>query len=227
VRVAAALGALTAALVLTAPIARSEGEDSDGVAVESLLSDADLYRLVTCGAAPGDACQGPALRWSRSDLTLRIARADFPTPPGFEDRLRDAATRAIDQINGAGAGIRIRLTDGETADISIHPTRIAEGTLLEEVPGYSGVGVMGVGYMTVWSDEADAITEAAILISTTITDEDLPSVMLEEVTQSLGFLYDIDGPAYEGVSILSQTSNATVTIEGQDARLLRLHYPPS
>jgi hypothetical protein len=43
--------------------------------------------------------------------------------------------------------------------------------------------------------------------------------------QSLGFLYDIEGQAYDGVSILSQTSNATTTIAGQDAALLRLHYP--
>lgn len=85
---------------------------------------------------------------------------------------------------------------------------------------------MGVGYMTVWSDENNLITEAVILISTAITDQDLTSVMLEEMTQSLGILYDIENPAYEGVSILSQTSNATTTIEGQDAALLRWLYPP-
>jgi Protein of unknown function (DUF2927) len=85
---------------------------------------------------------------------------------------------------------------------------------------------MGVGYMTVWSDDADHITEAVILISTTISEADMTSVVLEEITQSLGILYDIENPWYEGVSILSQTSNATTTIEGQDAALLRWLYPP-
>ncbi len=200
---------------------------SDGVAVPGLLSDAALYRLATCGAAPGQDCRGPVLRWTRPELSLRIARAKAPGPPGFDARLRVAATLAITEINGTSAGITISLTDANIADITILPTQLGEGSLLTEAPGFSGAGIMGVGYMTVWSDDADAITEAVILISTSITDADLRSVMLEETTQALGFLYDIDGPAYEGVSILSQTSNATITLEGQDAALLRLHYPPN
>ncbi|MCX7287723.1 MAG: DUF2927 domain-containing protein [Rhodobacterales bacterium] len=210
-----------------AATALAQEPPSDGVVASALLSDSDLYRLATCGADPGGACRSPVLRWPRSDLSLRIARATAPGPPGFDARLRDAALQAIAQINGVGAGITISLTGADTADITIRPTQLAEGAVLTEVPGFSGAGIMGVGYMTVWSDEADAITEAVILISTSITEADLRSVMLEEMTQSLGFLYDIDGPAYEGVSILSQTSNATVTLEGQDAALLRLHYPPN
>lgn len=220
----------TAAFMLiglaTCAAALAQEPPSDGVAVQGLLSDADLYRLATCGAAPGLDCRGPVLRWTRPDLSLRIARATAPGQPGFDARLREAAVQAIAQINGAGAGIAITLTDAATADITIRPTPLGEGAVLTEVPGFSGEGIMGVGYMTVWSDEVDAITEAVILISTSITEADLRSVMLEEITQSLGFLYDIDGPAYEGVSILSQTSNATVTLEGQDVALLRLHYPP-
>jgi hypothetical protein len=84
-----------------------------------------------------------------------------------------------------------------------------------------------VGFATVWSGEDNIITEAVILISTHIEPADLTSVMLEEMTQTLGFIHDIEGPAYEGVSILSQTSNATTKITGQDAALLRLHYPPN
>ena len=38
--------------------------------------------------------------------------------------------------------------------------------------------------------------------------------------------FDIEGKAYEGLSILSQTSNQTTAIRGQDARLLRWLYPP-
>lgn len=200
---------------------------SDGVAVAALLSDADLYRLATCGAPPGGACQAEVLRWGKPNLTLRIDLGRDPLPTGFATRLDAALATAIAEVNSAGAGIRLHLTDDPMADITIRPTDLVDGTILTGAPGFSGRGIMGVGYMTVWYDASNSIAEAVILISTGITDDDLPSVMLEEVTQSLGFLYDVEGPAYEGVSILSQTSNATVTITGQDAALLRLHYPPS
>jgi Protein of unknown function (DUF2927) len=217
---------LAALLCLAACAAGAEGTQSDGIAVAQRLSDQDLYRLATCGAPPGGDCVTSALRWPKARLTVRIATGNDPLPRGFEPRLVRAASRAITQINRAGAGITLSLTQADRADITIRPTDLPEGTVLTNIPGFSGRGILGVGYMTVWTDGSDAITHAVILISTAITDSDLTSVMLEEVTQSLGFLYDIDGPAYEGVSILSQTSNATVTIAGQDAALLRLHYPP-
>lgn len=215
----------SAALCLAAVASLAQDLPSDGIAVKGRLSDRDFYRLATCGALPGQACRSPALRWTKRELTLRIAPAKKPTPTGFHARLLRAATAAVAQINGAGADILVTLVTEGPADITILPTDLAEGTVLTDTPGFSGSGVMGVGYMTVWSNEANTITEAVILISTDITRGDLPSVMLEEVTQSLGFLYDIEGPAYEGVSILSQTSNATLTITGQDAALLQMHYP--
>jgi Protein of unknown function (DUF2927) len=217
--------AFAALLCLLAGPLMAEAPETDGVAVQTLLPDADLYRLATCGAPPGGACKGKVLRWKKPRLTLRIDQGDDRLPPGFVNRLGAALTRAIGEVNGVGAGIRLELTDAPKADITIRPTTLANGTVLTASPGFSGRGTMGVGYMTVWYDRSNRIAEAVILISTSITDEDLPSVMLEEVTQSLGFLYDIEGPAYEGVSILSQTSNATVTLTGQDATLLRLHYP--
>lgn len=198
----------------------------DGVAVDGLLSDTDFYRLATCGAPPGGACRAAVLRWDKPLLTVRIDQGSDPVPPGFEARLKGALLHAVDQINAAGSGLSLTYTDGPRADITVRPTGLTEGAVLTERPGFSGAGIMGVGYMTVWSDTNDIIQEAVILISTSITQADLGSVMLEEVTQSLGFLFDIDGRAYEGVSILSQSSNATLTIDGQDATLLRLHYPP-
>ncbi len=218
---------LATALCLLASPLLAEVSDTDGVAVQTLLLDADLYRLATCGAPPGGACQAKALRWGKPRLTLRIDPGQDPLPPGFVPKLDRALDRAIHEVNRAGAGILLARTDAAAADITIRPTSLADGTILTAAPGFSGRGIMGVGYMTVWYDPTNTIGEAVILISTSITDADLPSVMLEEVTQSLGFLYDIEGPAYEGISILSQTSNATVTITGQDATLLRLHYPPN
>ncbi|WP_136645755.1 DUF2927 domain-containing protein [Tabrizicola sp. YIM 78059] len=219
--------ALAVLLCLAAPPVLADMPESDGIAVQGLLSDADFYRLVTCGAPPGGACRAASLRWTKPSLTLAIAPAANAEPPGFRARLVAAAQNAIDEVNAIGAGIRIDLIPAGPADITIRPTALTEGAILSETPGFSGAGVMGVGYMTVWSNAENRITEAVILISTSISDADLTSVMLEEVTQSLGFLFDIEGPAYEGVSILSQTSNATTRLTGQDAMLLRRHYPPN
>lgn len=205
--------------------ARAQVLPSDGVASSGILSDADFQRLATCGAPPGGNCRGPVLRWPKPHLTLRLAQGEDSVPAGFEARLMPTIRSAIREINAAGAGISISLTNAAAADITVRPTIRPEGAVLPNEPGISSAGIMGVGYMTIWSDDRDQIVEASILISTSITDDDLPSVMLEEVTQSLGAIYDIENPAYEGVSILSQTSNATTTISGQDAALLRWLYP--
>jgi hypothetical protein len=201
-------------------------EPSDAVVTSGSLTDAEFYRLATCGAQPEGKCLGPTLRWRKSRLTLRLAKGNDPIPPGFEDRLLPAIRNAIDEVNGVDAGIRLAFTNASAADITIRPTNLTEGAVMSDSPGFSGPGIMGVGYMTVWSDNTNTIREAVILISTSISDADLTSVMLEEVTQSLGFLYDSDNPIHEGVSILSQTSNETTRLTGQDATILRMHYPP-
>lgn len=201
-------------------------EPSDAVVTSGPLTDTAFYRLATCGASPGGKCLGPALRWNKSRLTLRLAKGNDPIPPGFTARLMPAIRNAIDEVNGVGAGVRLAFTNASAADITIRPTNLTEGMVMTDSPGFSGPGIMGVGYMTVWSDKTNTILDAVILISTSITETDLTSVMLEEVTQSLGFLYDIENPTYEGVSILSQTSNETTRLTGQDATILRMHYPP-
>jgi hypothetical protein len=216
---------LTVALCLVAGSGWAETPDSDGIFAPALLSDADFYRLATCGALPDGDCRTSVLRWTKTRLTLRIEAGRDSVSEDFLERLAGAARHAIAEVNGTGAGIAIELVARGPADITVLPTALPEGTVLREVAGFSGAGVMGVGYMTVWSDEADRITEAVILISTSISEADLTSVMLEEVTQSLGFLFDVEGPTYQG-SILSQTSNSTTRLAGQDAELLRRHYPP-
>jgi hypothetical protein len=224
------MSAMTRTLCLVLALAchavGAQTPEADGVRADGLIDDADLYRLATCGAPPKGDCAGPVLRWDRPRLTLTVAPSADPVPKGLDLAITAAARHAAGQINSAGAGIWIELVPAGPADITLRPTALPEGALLTETPGFSGPGLMGVGYATVWSDADDVITEAVILISTSIAPQDLTSVVLEELMQSMGFVHDINGPAYEGVSILSQTSNATTTIAGQDAALLRLHYPP-
>jgi hypothetical protein len=219
-------GALILALSLAAPPLAAELPVSDGVLADRLLSDAELYRLTTCGAPPGGACLGPVVRWAKPSVTLRVDPGPDPLPPGLEARITRAAARAIAEINGTGAGITVSLTIAGSADITIRTTSLPEGTEMPDQPGFSGPGIMGVGYMTVWWDDSHTILEAVVLISTTIETDILDSVVLEEVTQSLGFLFDIDGPAYADRSIFAQDTNSVMALAGQDAALLRLHYPP-
>ena len=84
---------------------------------------------------------------------------------------------------------------------------------------------IGVGFMWLWWNERGEITDASVLIAEDIAIEDIRSVMLEELFQTLGFIYDIENRYYEGRSILSQDSNATTTLIGQDRKALRRLYP--
>jgi hypothetical protein len=213
-----------AVFALAAMPARSE--EFDGVHADTLLSDEDFFRLATCGAAPGQSCRGPTTRWSTTnDLTVVLLPGETPSEQATAARITAPLDRAIATINAVGAGlVLVRVSDSE-ANIRIRPTDLREGTVLPGAPGISAPGIMGVGYVTLWWTDTYEIEDASILFSTQISDADLGSVVLEELFQSLGLRYDIEGPAYEGVSILSQSSNATLTIVGQDAALLRRLYP--
>ncbi len=216
------LAAPFAALLAIAALA----QDSDGILADRILSDRDFFRLAACGAPPGGECDGSVLRWSKPVVTITLLPADVPQPEGFAEALDTALDQALREINGTRAGIRLRRVEGKRADIRVRATEYKDGDRLGDVDGISAAGIMGVGYMTYWSNSREQITEASILISTSILPSDMRSVVLEETFQTLGPRFDIDGPAYEGVSILSQTSNETVTLRGQDARLLRWLYPP-
>lgn len=199
---------------------------SDGVLVDGLLSDADFFRAATCGAAPGQPCQQDPLRWPKTALTLTVLPSDVETGRFIPLLLSVSVDYALLQINRAESGLTIsRIYDPE-ADIRLTLTDATEGTQMPDLPGISAPGEMGVGYASVWSTPDNRITEASILISAQITPADMVSVVLEEIFQTTGPLFDIDSPAYEGVSILSQNANSTVTIAGQDAALLRHLYPP-
>lgn len=220
--------ALPLALCLSLPIAL-QAEESDGIAADALLSDRDFFRMATCGAPPGGDCIGPTIRWPKRTVTLSVLKADTAAPKAFTEALSLTVDQAIKEVNRSGAAVRIlRIKPGSfgrTANIRVIPTDLEEGVMLEDIPGISAPGIMGVGYMTYWWNEREEITEATILISTTILASDMRSVVLEEIYQTLGPRFDIEGEAYEGVSILSQTSNETIHLRGQDARLLRWLYP--
>ena len=198
----------------------------DAVPVPGLLSDPDFFRAATCGAPPSGPCQMDPVRWPRPQLTLAVQPPGPDTGLIFRMLFSVTIDYAIAQINAAGAGLTLTRIAGPKADIRVSLTDVPEGSAMPDIPGLSSPGIMGVGYTTLWWTPDHEITEASVLISASITPNDIISVVLEELFQATGPLFDIDSPAYEGVSILSQTSNATVSIAGQDARLLRWLYPP-
>ena len=198
----------------------------DGIATEGKLSDKDFFRLATCGATPGGDCLGPVVRWSKAEVTVSLAPAHRHYPPKLAQAVSEALDRAISEINRAGAGIRLLRDDRLSApDIIVSRPALSEGERTRNIPRMPNGHEIGVGFMWLWWDERAEITEASVLIAEDITIEDLPSVMLEELFQCLGFLYDIENRYYEGRSILSQDSNATTRLAGQDRMILRRLYP--
>jgi hypothetical protein len=197
----------------------------DGVAADGLLPDDDFFALATCGAPRGGMCQGPTVRWAKRRVTLALIPSDAALSSELADLLDRSIDDAVIQINRVRSALRLRRTDRPDADIRIQVTASQPGDEMLAVEGISAPGIMGVGYSTIWWNGRQEIVEAVILISTAMEVHDMRSVVLEEIFQSLGPRFDVEGMAYEGVSILSQDSNATVTIEGQDARLLHWLYP--
>ncbi len=217
---------LTAIAALCNPAFADDGVESAG-----LLSDTDLWQLVACGVPPGRPCQDVLNRWPVIDgkpLTIALMPPEPGMPPTTAEAIRLGVDQAIVSINTARSGIRLaRAAPGQPGDITLIPTALTEGSVANGISGIADGDVIGVGYMTFWSDDTDMITNATILISSDIAIEDVASVVLEEIVQTLGLPFDINNADYHGVSIFSQTSNNVVTISGQDAVILRLHYPPA
>ena len=213
--------ALCACLCLSVPAAAS-----DGVASEGRLSNDELYRLTACGAPPGGPCQGPLVRWDQPTVTVSMPPADDGMDPGLADQIDTALDQAIATLNKAHAGIRLRRSaPSMPSDIVVYRIGLKEGDRTSGIPGMTDGLEIGVGYMQINWDDALRITDGTIVIAADIAPQDVRSVVLEELTQSLGFLYDIENTYYEGVSIFSQDSNETISITGQDRAVLRLHYP--
>lgn len=203
---------------------------ADYVTTDGKLSDADFYRLVACGAAPGGRCQQVFTRWSaaqRGNLTVSVILADpdFPEPKKRQI-LRDL-DRAIAEINGAGADLNLTRVEGPRADIRVYlvaspVNSIVRGTGNRNLDG----GYIEAALTSItWQTETGRMRSAAIAVSRDILPVDIRSVVLEELTQSLGLIFDIRNPYYDTRSIFSEDSNSTTRITGQDAMAIRTHYP--
>ena len=125
------------------------------------------------------------------------------------------------------ADIHLTLTDKTIKpDIGIHLLTIVEGDTIRNT-GLNPLDgeVIEAAKTQLWWRNDQTLIKGAIVFGKDIDPDDLPSVMLEEVTQSLGLLTDIGGRFYQTRSIFSETSNQLTKLGPQDVMTLRRHYP--
>lgn len=218
------------ALTLGALLLVTPAYAQDYITSSGRLSDDDFYRLVACAAAPGGACRDDIVRWSpgdAADLTVGI----IDVKPGFPaEKVGPAKTAlgdAIAQINAAGAALTMRLVKPqEDPHITVHFWDQDEDDVITGM-GLTGVDGdrLGAGYIYIWWDGKKQLTRGLIMLARDIAMGDIPSIMLEELTQSTGLLTDIDNPWYDTRSIFSENTNWVTKLQPQDVMALRRHYP--
>ena len=202
----------------------------DYVATEGALSDRDFYLLVSCGAQPGSECDQPPIRWPSSkerSLTIGIAQRDAGFPDQTARHVLLGMKNAVRQINRLGSGLRLNEVGfGETADMLVYLQDVPEGGKIQGtgLRGLDGIRIEIGRFHVLW-DHRREITRAGIVLSRDLEPQEAASVILEEIVQSLGLIYDIRNVTYRGRSIFDEDSNRVVALHGQDAKALRLHYP--
>ncbi|TNF14333.1 MAG: DUF2927 domain-containing protein [Rhodobacteraceae bacterium] len=225
--------ALTVAALMTAlsaPPLFAEGL----VRCEGKLSDRDLYRAVACEAQPGGACKLPMRKWfapKRRNLTVAIKFVSPHFPDSTRREIHNALLDATQEINAAGADLRVTYVTGKRADIEIFLSATKEGGIVRDTGDRMVDGTRmekgSVARVTFfWQTNTGRISEADIVFTRDILSRDIRSIVLEELTQSLGFSTDIVNPYYTQRSIFSEDGNSVTRLGGQDMIALRTHYPP-
>lgn len=200
------------------------------VTVKGQLSDEDFFRLVTCAAPPGRACQKTAAQWSprrARDLTFGVVFVADGFPARLQAKIEEGLDRGAKELNAAGADLRIRRADAsEKPDIFVRLLDIPEGAKISGtgIPEVDGVTIGAATNTIIWNNNRKLVA-CHITSSNNAFLDQVVSGMLEELTQCLGFNTDIGGRYYEPRSIFSETSNALVRLGEQDLMALRRLYP--
>lgn len=190
------------------------------------LEDAAFYRLVACAAPPGGPCGKPFYKWDKLQITVGITQRDRVFLGGKLKRAEAAVVRAVQRLNAVGMGLTLTQNDG-APDISVHLLDTARGATITASDATILNGQTIANAITALDVQGGIITGAAIGFSTTLPIQHYESVMLEEITQALGLITDIQNPYYRTRSILSQgADNSLKTLGFQDRMALIRHYPP-
>lgn len=190
------------------------------------LDDTAFYRLVACAAPPDGPCAKSFYRWTKPALTVGIVTRTPPFLGGKTKRADAALARALQFLGEVQMGLRLRPGDTRP-DVAIHLLDTARG---ETITGTGTVldGLTMANAITALDVDGSSITAAHIGFSNTMTIRQYESVMLEEITQALGLITDIENPYYNTRSIFSQSAdNSLKTLGQQDRMALIRHYPPN
>lgn len=212
---------------LALPVAAQEFIQTD-----ALLSDDAFYRLVACAAPPGAECSKPMIYWPQDKRSaLRVGFVSkTPSLAPWQERIYTRALRgAVEEINKVGGGIRLKLmapSDPNPPDIALHVLATRPGDVMHNtgVPVLEG-RVLPLGQVMVRARNS-WIDQAVISMSVHTPRRAIASVVLEEVVQALGLMTDIRSPVYRR-SIFAEDSNSGTRLRGQDAMVIRRHYPPT
>jgi len=215
------------ALVLPGALMTGPAAARDFVMRSGPPSDAESYRLVTCGRPPGGTCRSPPRR-RPVDLDQHPGVSHLPEIDPVSDAVSvqgDAAlNRATNQINGVDAGVRLyRRPDTAVAPIRLPIRSRTTFALIAQAPG---VDALSNGMALIPLLPAGRITDATILTFSDIPPTKTGSVVPEELIQSPGLVCDIENPACRRLPVFAQRARGGVILAGQDAIVLRLRYPP-
>ena len=208
-------------LILFAGVETNAG---DYVSSNGKLSDESFYRLVACGAAPGKKCQRGFLRWPVQNVKVAIVDVDGRTTSKQMAIAEHSLQNAISEINSVDSKIRLVPAPASQADIKVY---IAAGTRIRSHPMVRDIrhrlGGPSAGVARVFFENGK-INEALIIVAAGGRQTKVKSVMLEELTQSLGLMTDVKGRYYRRRSIFAESASSTTTLRDQDARALAIHY---
>lgn len=212
-------------LALAVVFAGLEVKAGDYIVSSGKLSDQLFYKLVACGATPGQSCKRALLHWPKKRVNIAIV--DIENGLSQKKRLtaEQSLLNAINQINSVGSDIRLVRSTAENADIKVFlaaGSRIRNHPIVRSMPKPPSRPSAGIARVFF---ENGNIVEALVVIAAKRGPTEVRSVMLEEVVQSLGLVNDIRNRNYRH-SIFSESGSNTVNLKGQDAQALRLHYSP-
>lgn len=215
---------LALGLALTASATLAE----DAIAVTGPLTDEDFYRLVSCAAPPGGACTGPVLRWdAERPIRASLRRIDPGYLGGRKYRAEAAFTRAVRELNAAGAGFRLaRVAPDVPAEIGVYFLDLVDGAPIAGT-GVDWVDGADVDRITtrVAVDPAGGLIRAAVIVaSAALETTAYETAVLAQLTRAMGLMTAVASPAYRGVSVLADDPAGTTRLAPQDITALKRHY---
>jgi Protein of unknown function (DUF2927) len=193
-----------------------------------LLDDDSFYGVVVCGVLPGETCSEQPAKWSKNsarNLTVQLHSLTADSKRyALTSRALDAAIANINTATPALHIVRKPDRHKRRVGIDIFVTRLKAGQVIRGTgTELDGDAIEGAKVLISWNN-AKKIHKATIVLAGDLLESEVRSIVLEELVQALGPINDIKNPAYEGVSIFSEDSNAQTVLGRQDKMVLKRLY---